>query len=90
VNDWTSEIPFNIESATYYKNDARSAYTDIEKYDILYYSESSKTIWAYDAKVSGIITAVAPDLINPTSVTVAGTNYEFESSSAAQQFANPG
>jgi hypothetical protein len=90
VNDWTSEIPFNIESATYYKNDARSAYTDIEKYDILYYSESSKTIWAYDAKVSGIITAVAPDLINPTSVTVAGTNYEFESSSAAQQFATLG
>lgn len=87
---WTSAIPFGIESATFYKNDAKCAYTDIDKYDILYYSESSKTIWAYDTKVTGIITAVNPDLINPTSVTVAGTSYEFENSSASQQFATLG
>ncbi len=89
-NGWTSVIPFGIDNATYYKNDAKCTYTDINQYDVLYYSESSKTIWAYDAKITGIITAVNPDLISPTSVTVAGTSYEFENSSAAQQFATLG
>ncbi len=89
-DSWTSAMPFAIDNATYYKNDSKCSYTDIKKYDILYYSESSKTIWAYDTKVTGIITAVSPDLINPTSVTVAGTSYSFEDSAAAQQFATLG
>ncbi len=87
---WTSSLPFTIDSATVYRDDAKSSYTDIEKYDVIYYSESFKTIWAYDSKVTGVISAINPDLINPTSVTVAGVEYKFETSEASVEFASLG
>ncbi len=89
-NSWSSEIPFSIETATFYKNDIKCNYTDIDKYDVLYYSESFETVWAYDTKITGTLTGVNPDLINPTSVTVAGTEYQFENSTASTEFSSVG
>lgn len=89
-NNWTSILPFTVTGATVYKNDKKCSYYDINKYDVLYYSESSETIWAYDAKVTGVLSAVSPDLINPTSVKVAGTTYNFETREAAQEFSSVG
>lgn len=88
--NWANSLPFSVLTASFYKNDIKSSYTDINKYDVLYYSESAKTVWAYDTKVTGILSAVNPDLINPTSVTVAGTSYNFESSAAALEFSSVG
>jgi hypothetical protein len=88
--NWTSKLPFTIAEATYYKNDVKATYADIDNYDVLYYSESSKTIWAYDKKVTGVLSAISPDLINPTSVTVAGGTYSFETSEATQEFSSVG
>lgn len=87
---WANSIPFSILTASFYKNDIKSSYTDISKYDVLYYSESAKTVWAYDTKVTGILSAVNPDRINPTSVTVAGAAYPFESSTASLEFSSVG
>ena len=89
-NNWTSTLPFSITGATVYKNDKKSSYYDINKYDVLYYSESSETVWAYDSKVTGILSAISPDLLNPTSVKVAGTIYSFETREAAQEFSSVG
>lgn len=89
-DNWSSSLPFNIDSATVYRNDTKVSYTDIRKYDVIYYSESFKTIWAYDTKVTGVISAINPDLINPTSVTVAGVEYKFETSEASVDFASLG
>ncbi len=89
-NNWIAKIPFTIAEATFYKNDVKSTYSDIDNYDVLYYSENSKIIWAYDKKVTGVLSAIGPDLINPTSVTVAGGTYNFETSEAAQDFSSVG
>ena len=90
TDSWTKDIPFSITNATFYKNDEKSNYTSIRKYDVLYYSESGKTVWAYDNKVTGIISEIKPDLINPTSIVVAGVAYEFETSTASAQIATQG
>lgn len=89
-DSWTTEIPFPIYSATFYKNDTKCTYIDIKKYDVIYYSEASDTIWAYDTKVTGVITAINPDLLNPTSITVAGVEYQFETSAASLEFTSLG
>lgn len=88
--NWTTKLPFTVAEATYYKNDVKATYADIDNYDVLYYSESSKIIWAYDKKVTGVLSAISPDLINPTSVTVAGGTYSFETSEATQEFSSVG
>lgn len=89
-DNWTNSIPFSVLTASFYKNDLKSSYAAISKYDVLYYSESAKTVWAYDTKVTGILSAVNPDRINPTSVTVAGADYNFESSTTALAFSSVG
>ncbi|MGB4657998.1 MAG: S-layer homology domain-containing protein, partial [Mobilitalea sp.] len=38
--NWKQEISFNTVNATYYKNGIKCTYTDIEDYDVLYYSET--------------------------------------------------
>jgi hypothetical protein len=89
-SNWTTTLPFTIAEATFYKNDVKATYSDIDNYDVLYYSESSKTIWAYDKKVTGVLSAISPDLINPISVTVAGGTYNFETSEATQDVSSVG
>ncbi len=88
--NWTSKLPFTIAQATFYRNDSKAVYSDIDPYDVLYFSESAKIVWAYDAKVTGVLSEIKPDLINPSSVTVAGTTYSFETSEASQKFSSVG
>ncbi len=90
MDNWVSKLPFTTAEATYYRNDVKCTYADIGRYDVIYYSESSKIVWAYDRKVTGVLSAISPDLINPTSVTVAGGTYSFETSEATQVFSSVG
>ena len=85
-DSWINKLPFSIYGATVYKNDTKCTYNDIRENDVLYYSKSFETIWAYDSKVTGVITAISPDLLNPTSITVAGVAYEFENNDAVLEF----
>lgn len=87
---WTNKLPFTIAEATFYKNDVKCTYADIDQYDVIYYSESSNIVWAYDTKVTGVLSAISPDLINPSSVTVAGATYSFETREAAEEFSSIG
>ncbi len=89
-DSWTSKLPFTLAQGTFYKNDVKGTYSDIDRYDVFYYSESAKIVWAYDAKVTGVLSVISPDLINPSSVTVAGASYSFETSNAAQEFSSVG
>jgi hypothetical protein len=88
--NWLAAIPFTVAEAIFYRNDVKCSYSDIDPYDVLYYSDTSKIIWAYDNKITGVLSAISPDLINPTSVTVAGGSYRFETSEAAQEFSSVG
>jgi hypothetical protein len=89
-NNWKSEIPFALADAIYYKNGSSSSYSDIEEYDILYYSESLKTIWAYDTKVTGTLQSVSPNRLSPTSITVAGKEYTLGTNDMTVEFSTLG
>lgn len=66
---------------TVYRNGYASSADAVQKYDVIYYNDS--TIWAYANAVTGTYQAASPSASSPTSVTVAGNTYEIESSEAA-------
>lgn len=79
-------LPFAPAAA--YRNDQVTAQAQLAPYDVYYYSESARTLWIYDRKAAGRITAVAPTASAPTSVTVAGTQYTIASPAAAYQLSS--
>lgn len=87
---WRDEIPFELSEAKFYKKNNTVTQSDIEEYDVLYYSQSLKSVWIYSDKVTGTLEAVAPNRISPTSVTVSGHSYSLEDTSAAFSVSNLG
>jgi hypothetical protein len=90
TGNWKSKLPFPVIQAKLYKYGEEGTYSDIKDYDVIYYSESFKTIWIYDDKVTGTIDSVNPDYSNPQSVTVAGSDYSFTDSEVALKFSSMG
>ena len=74
-----TNLPFAPAAA--YRNDQVTTQPQLAPYDVYYYSETSRTLWIYDRKAAGRITAVSPTASAPTSVTVAGTVWVWPSSS---------
>lgn len=87
----TMEGPYVVEGSlsnivsstnkTVYRNGYASSADAVQKYDVIYYNDS--TIWAYANAVTGTYQSASPSTSSPTSVTVAGNTYEIESSEAA-------
>lgn len=71
--------------AAVYRNNKVSDSAELSAYDVYYYHENSQTIWIYNRRAAGRITAVAPSASTPTSVTVAGREYTLANSAAAAQ-----
>lgn len=90
TSKWSSQIPFKTENATIYRNGKTSKESAISLYDVLYYSKSLKTIWAYSTKVTGSYEAVSPNQLAPTEITVAGKTYGIGSQTAAYQLSTLG
>lgn len=87
---WTSTLPFKTTGAQVYRDGAESTVYDVADYDVIYYNEVSKTIWAYSDKVIGICTAVSPNKADPTTVVVAGNTYTLETKTAIEKFSTTG
>ena len=87
---WKSEIPFALAEATFYKKNGTVDSSAISEYDVLYYSESLKSVWIYGDKVTGTLEAISPNRISPSSITVSGHSYSLETSSAAFSVSNLG
>lgn len=77
------QIPF--APLNVYVNDKAAETLTLSTYDVYYYSESLQTVWVYNRKAAGRITAVSPSASAPTAVTVAGSSYTLGSSAAAAQ-----
>ena len=60
----------------------------LQQYDVYYYNENTRTVWIYDTRAAGRITAVSPSASAPTAVTVAGTEYTIGTASAAAQISS--
>ncbi|MDF2610203.1 MAG: hypothetical protein K0R92_1677 [Lachnospiraceae bacterium] len=89
--NWKTEIPFSITSSvTFYRNETKSNLTEIEEYDVLYYSENINTIWAYDNKVTGTVKDIYPNRLSPSSVNIGGNEYTIGTNSMAYEFSTLG
>ena len=87
---WQFQVGFDTASATVYRNGGESTLSAVQNQDVVYWSESMHTIWAYSNKVTGIYESAAPSASNPTSVTVAGKSYDIETTEAAYQLSDLG
>lgn len=74
-------LPF--APATIYRNGQISTSSELNQYDVYYYSESLNAVWIYTNRAAGRITAVSPSASAPTAVTIAGLSYKIGSSSVA-------
>ena len=88
--DGSLSLPFSLNSATIYRNDALSSASAVEAYDVYYYNEGMGTVWVYHNRASGTLTALSPSKVSPTSATVAGVTYEIGTSQAAYQLSSQG
>ena len=87
---WQSAVPFSTATAKVYRNGSAADLSDIQSQDVVYWSKSMRTIWAYANKVTGTYEAASPSASNPTSVTVAGKSYTIETTEAAYALSDLG
>lgn len=87
---WQGKLPFAAESAKVYRNGGLSDLGSVQIQDLVYWSESMRTVWAYSDKVTGTLEALSPSAAAPTSVTVAGKTYSIETTSAAYELSDLG
>ncbi len=76
----------NLSAKRVYKDGIGASLSDIENFDIIYYSKASGSIWAYSKKISGIINEITPNKESPTSVTVSGVTYPLTYYAAQRAF----
>lgn len=89
-SDWQSEIPFSLGTATFYRSGSLSSSSSIQNGDVLYWSKSMRTVWAYTTKVTGTYQSASPSVSSPSTVTVAGNSYAIETASAAYDLSDLG
>ena len=86
VADASTVLPF--VPAAIYRNDEVTTSAALSPYDVYYYNESARTVWIYNKRAAGRVTAVSPSASAPTSVTVAGVTYAIASPSVAYQLSS--
>lgn len=84
------KVPFSGENMSFYRNGTESKSSDIARYDVYYYNEGLRTVWAYSDKVTGLYTNASPNKASPSSVTVSGNAYTIGTSTAAYKLSTMG
>ena len=87
---WQNELPFDASSAKVYRDGKSATAAAVQVQDVVYWSDSMDTVWAYSDKVTGTYEAVSPSASAPSSVTVAGKSYAIETTSAAYDLSDLG
>lgn len=85
---WKSSLGFTPSKV--YRNGGAATLANIQDYDVVYWNESMRTVWAYAKKTTGVIQDIQPSGASPTSVTVAGQTYAIESSAATYALSDLG
>ncbi len=88
--DGQISVPFSSSTATIYLNGEEASLADISSYDVYYYHTDMNSVWVYDNKITGTITALSPSEIAPTAVTVSGNIYNIGTSNATHQLSSQG
>lgn len=87
--NWQASVPFSLTTATVYRDGKAAQLSDIQTLDVVYYSESMHTVWAWSGKATGTIQQINTTS-NPTAVTVGGKTYAIETASAAYDLSDLG
>ena len=73
-----------------YRNGIPSSLESIRADDVYYVHTKMRTLYVYDEKITGLVTAVMPSASAPTSVVISGKNYPLSTSEAVFQFSHLG
>ena len=76
-------LSFMGEDTKFVKDISSINESELEKYDILYYSDAVDTVWVYRNAVTGKYNSASPSVNAPTSVSVGSKSYAIESAEAA-------
>ncbi len=87
---WQVSVPFDTGRAKVYRGSAAATLAAIQSTDLVYWSKSMNTLWAYTDKAAGTIQRLSPNASAPSSVTVGGQTYAIETASAAYDLSDLG
>lgn len=76
--NWEQKLTSPLTDYSIYKNGGKVTGSDIQSYDVVYYSNSLKSIWVYDKKVYGVLTSISPSVTAPEEIVVAGKTYSLK------------
>lgn len=79
-SNWQQQISFDPEKGTILINEAISTAKSLGSYEVLYYSNDLKRIWAFDKKVYGSLDTMTSSHGELQEVTVSGENYQLQDS----------
>ncbi len=85
-----SSLPFDPATAQVYRNGRASSLSSLRELDVLYYSGSMRTLWAWSDKVTGMVQAVSPSAASPAAVTVGGKSYSLSGAEAVYALSDLG
>ena len=88
-SNWYNLYDDNSE-ITVIRDGSVATLSDINTYDVLYYSKSLNMLWAYENKVTGIYEGAYPNKDQPTSITVSGAEYSLETVEAFNKISSKG
>jgi len=89
-SDWVNLFNTDVSIATLLKNGNKATVTDINTNDVLYYSQTLNTIWAYNKKITGVYESASPNQDQPSSVKISGIEYSLETVSAFNKLSSNG
>lgn len=78
------------EAPTVLRDGKKSAESDIQTNDIVYYSANMNIVWAYGKSVTGVYEEAKPTRDAVTSVVISGTEYEIETAAAMRALSSGG
>ncbi len=89
-SNWNNIFNINDSNITVIRNGNKVSLSDINTNDVLYYSQSLNTLWAYNKKITGIYEIASPNKDQPSLVTISGTEYSLETSDAFNKLSSKG
>ena len=87
--NWRETLPFDPAAALVYRDGTISTLAAVQDWDVVYWSESMRTLWVYSKKVTGTLEQITP-ASQPASVTVAGQTYALETGEAVYTLSDVG
>lgn len=86
----TPELPFGTENITVYRNGKEVTLSALMQNDVYYYHSNLRTVWTYNDRVGGTLTAVSPNRVSPSTVSVGGVSYTLGTTKAVYQVSAQG